>query len=335
MPMKKILLTGAPGWLGSRFVDLWKENIVRFGLRDATLRCVVLPGANVAPLAALGAEIVAGDLREPAVASRAVAGVDAVVHGAGIIHAARVADFQEHNVEATRALVTAAAHARVQRFVLISSNAAQGFNTRPERLMTEDAPCHPESPYGRSKQAAELIVRGFDGEEGLRTVILRPCLYYGVRQPERILRLLRMVKAGRALVFGNGHSLRSMSFIDDVVAACWLGLTHAAAPGGTFWIADPRPYTTLEILGAMARVLGVPLRCLRVPALLARAAEVADLACGALGQYQMDLHVVGESVRNIACEPSHARTTLGFAPRGDLEAGLRAALEWSRAHGEL
>lgn len=333
--MKKILLTGAPGWLGSRFVDLWREKVALHGFADATLRCVVLPGARTDVMDALGAEIVPGDLRDPSVAARAVEGVDAVVHGAGLIHARRVADYDALNVEGTRTLATAALRAGVRRFVLISSNSAQGFNTRPDRLMTEDGPCNPESPYGRSKQAAELIVRGLDGEEGMRTVVLRPCLYYGVRQPERFLRLIRMVKNGRAIVFGHGHNLRSMTFVDDVVSASWLGLTHDAAPGGTFWIADRRPYTTLEILESIARVIDVRLRYLRVPALVARGVEVADVAWSALGQYQMDLHVVGESIRDIGCDPSLACSTLGFSPRDDLEGGLRTAIEWSRAHGEL
>jgi nucleoside-diphosphate-sugar epimerase len=154
-----------------------------------------------------------------------------------------------------------------------------------------------------------------------------------------MLRLIRMVQAGRALVFGDGGQLRSMTFVDDLVDAVLLSLVSEAAAGGTFWIADPRPYTTVTVLESIAHVLGVPLQTIRLPVAAARIAEGVDHALGALGAYQMDVHVLGEAARDVGCDPSRAMRVLGFAPAatrgGGLEAGLRAAIEWSRAHGEL
>lgn len=332
-----VLFTGAPGWLGSRFVDLFPSLASANGLTGAGLRIVGLAISREqrATLEAAGVEVRVGDVASPEVAAECCEGVDFVVHAAGVIHPARVRDFDHVNVDGTAAMLAAARAAGVRRFVLVSSNAAQGFNVRREWLMREDDPLRPESPYGRSKRAAEDLVRAADTLQGLRTTVLRPCLYYGVRAPDRMLRLFRMVASGRALVFGDGHALRSMTRIDELAETCVRALAHPAAPGGTFWIADARPYTTLEVLEATARALDVPLRFLRLPAALASTCEHLDNRLGALGRYAMSLHVVGESVRDVGCDPGRAIKTLGFCPRSELDAGLRESVAWARARGEL
>jgi nucleoside-diphosphate-sugar epimerase len=331
----RLLLTGAPGWLASRFVDLYQGAAERHGLGRPTLRCLVEPGRDARTLEGAGVEVVRGDVRDAAAVAEALRGVERVVHAAGIIHPRRLADFDGINHVGARIVAEAAAAAGVARLVHVSSNSAQGVCDRRDLPLREDAPCRPTNPYGRSKLAGEQAARAVDGRGGMRVTIIRPCLYYGVRQPDRMLRLIKMVRAGRALVFGDGRNLRSMTFVDDLVDACFRALTREEAAGETFWIADRRPYETIEVLATIARVLGVPLRTIRLPSAMARAAELTDEVLNTAGIYQMDVHVVGESVRDIACDTAKAERLLGFAPTVGLEEGLRRAIAWSRDRGEL
>ena len=256
-----VLITGVPGWLGSRFVEILCQKMkdgTPEGLRR--VRCLVLPGMATDELNDLPVEMVAGDLRNGATLPDAVRGVETVFHLAGVIHAGRVRELYDINTEGTRNLISAAAEAGVKRFVYISSNSAAGHNTNWGRPMTEEDPAQPYKHYGRSKFQAEQIISEYFENGAIETVILRPCWYYGTRQPARQTRFFRMIKSGKPIFFGDGTNERSMAYIDNVVEALLLAESCEHANGQMYWIADERPYPTLEIYGTVANLLGVDLR---------------------------------------------------------------------------
>ncbi len=311
----RVLVTGGTGWIGGRLVD----ELARAGY---DVRCLVEPGSRTPD-----APVVHGDVRDPDAVAAAVDGAEAVVHCAAVIHPHRPREFHEVNTRGTKVLLDAAAAASVGRFVHVSSNAAAGFQRRRQVLLTENDPPAPRGGYGESKLEAERAVRAAHADDGLETVIVRPCRCYGRGQPPRVERVFDMVTSGRVPVFGDGGALRSMSLVDDVVSVLVQCLDDPAAAGETFWIADERPYTTLETFEAMAAAAGVELHVRRLPRAGARACEALDLALERLGAYSMRLHLAGESTHDIGCSIDKARRVLGFEPRNDLVAGFREALE--------
>jgi nucleoside-diphosphate-sugar epimerase len=174
-------------------------------------------------------------------------------------------------------------------------------------------------------------VREYHRVHGLATVIVRPPMLYGPGQPERQTRLMRIVRGGRPPVFGDGRNRRSIAYVDNVVAALLLAAEHPAAVGRTYWIADERPYTTLEILHAIADALDVKLRPLHLPLAIARACELADRALVRVGRYWMAAHVVGESPHDSACSIQRAQSELGYRPAVAVAEGMRRAVQWCRA----
>lgn len=326
-PVQKSLLTGAPGWLGTRFAELAAPKI--------PLRCLVLEGMSTAELMPLPLEIVKGDVTKPETLAGVCNDIDTVFHCVGIIHPKKAADFIRINVEGTRNVLEASIKAGVKRFVYISSNSAQGFNRSRTELMKEIDLCKPESGYGRSKFMAEELVRKYGEQYKMETVILRPCLYYGPRAPDRMLTLFKLVKSGKPLVFGDGLNLRSMTYIDNLIQAMILVQSHPRAKNKTFWIADKHPYTTLEIMQTIADILGVTIKPVHVPHFVARAVEIADNLYDELGRYSMNLHVVGETVRDIGCSIEHAETELGYVPEIDLKEGMRRTIAWAQQNGKI
>ncbi len=325
--MAEVLVTGAPGWLGTALV----EALVRQG---RSVRCLVQPGVDENQLAHQPVEIVHGDVRDRTAVERAVAGVATVFHCAGLIHPRAIRELFEVNVGGTRNVLAAARKHGCRRFIYVSSNSAQG-TTSKQVLMDEAQPCRPENAYGRSKLLAEQSVNRYQAEFGLPAVIVRPSMLYGPGQPERMTLLMRMVKTGRPLVFGDGLNLRSMSYVGNVVDGLLLAETSPVAVGQTYWIADERPYTTVEILETIASALGVRARPLKLPEVLARICEQIDLGLSNLGLYSMNFHVVGESPKNIACSIAKAKNELGYQPRVSLPEGIRLAVEWCRSRGYL
>lgn len=326
----KALVTGSPGWLGSRLV----AELLR---RDVEVRCVVHPAADTAGLEAMGADVRRADLRDRASLQGAAAGIDTVFHVAGLIHPPMfgLRQLREVNTEGTAALLDEAVRAGARRFVHVSSNSAVGCNRDRAVPMNEYTVERPYLAYGRSKLAAEQLVNEAFVRERVETTIIRPCWFYGPGQPERQTRLMKMIIAGKAPMFGDGLNLRSMTEVDSLCDALIRAGSEPMAAGETYWIADERPYTTLHVYRTLAELLGVELRTSTFPRVASDLSAMGDTVLQALGLYQMELHVAGEMYKDIACIVAKARKDLGWEAPTDLRAGMARSIEWAREHGLL
>ena len=148
------LVTGATGFVGSHVARA-------LAAQGADLRLLVRPRSNPKNLRDLQADLVSGDLRDPASLETAVSGCDAVFHVAAD-YRLWVRDPHEMyrvNVEGTRALLEAARRKRVRRVVYTSSVATMGF-TEDGTPADENSPVSLENmigPYKRSKFMAEQV----------------------------------------------------------------------------------------------------------------------------------------------------------------------------------
>ena len=344
------LVTGAPGWLGTRLVEalaLGFPDVAAFAEPDPrrTIRCVVHPSAEPAELAAISPAIgvTIGDLTDPAAARalcRDAAGAT-LFHVAGLIHPARrTADFERVNVDGTRNVLTAAEEAGVRRVVIVSSNSPIGCNPHPEHVFDESSPYDPYMGYGRSKAKMERLVAEVQARGRLETVVIRPPWFYGPHQPPRQTLFFTMIKEGRFPVLGDGTQRRSMAYVDNICQGLVLAATTPAANGETYWIADERPYSINEIVTTVADVLEREFRIpcarrqVRLPSLVGGVAWLADATLQAAGIYHQKIHVLGEMNKTIACSVEKAKRELGYRPRWALRDGMIASIRWCLEHGQ-
>lgn len=341
----QILITGAAGWLGRRLIEalvagLPDDPALAAPPPDVRLRAFVLPEQARVPAVAAHAEVVTGDLREPADCARFCAGAAGATlfHTAGIIHPRRVRDFYEVNVDATRRLLDAAVAAGVRRAVVMSSNSPCGLNPHPDHRFDETSPYRPYMHYGRSKMLMERAVAEVAAAGRIEAVVIRAPWFYGPGQPPRQTLFFRMVRDGRAPIVGPGDNLRSMSYVDNLCQGLLLAADVPQALGQTYWIADERPYSMKEIIDTVERLLEAEFgqRCvhrrLRLPRAAGAAARLADRTLQACGLYQEKIHVLSEMGGTIACSIDRARRELGYAPAIALEEGMRRSLRWVVEH---
>ena len=340
------LVTGAPGWLGTRLV-----RVLAHGLRDVPalaepdrerrIRCLVAPGAPGHTLTEIApdVELVPGDIRDPTAVGALFRDAEGatVFHLCGIIHPRRIRELYAINVEGTRNVLAAATAAGARRVVAVSSNSPAGCNPRPDHLFDESAPDHPYMHYGESKRQMEALVR--EASARLETVVLRPCWFYGPDQPLRQTRFFTMIKQGRAPIVGGGESRRSMSYVDNTCQALLLAERSERARGQLYWVADRRPWTMNEIVDTVERLLerefAIPVahKRLRLPGVASAVAGVADRLLQAVGLYQQELHVLSEMNKTIACSVARAERELGYDPRVELEEGMRRSIRWCLEQG--
>jgi len=347
--MTDTIVTGAPGWLGSRLVHVLKEGLPDLvSLASPTARRIRVlvhddsPSPALSELEKADVEIVQGDIRDPDAVARLFDGTrDATVfHAAGVINPGHTTGaFKSVNVGGTKNLL-AAADGHAKRFVHVSSNSPLGVNKTPSDVFDETAPYHPYMGYGRSKMAAEQLVTAAQATGKFETVTIRPPWFYGPNQPTRQSLFFQMVRTGKFPLLGNGNQKRSMAYVDNICQGLLLAERTAAADGETYWIADKRPYAMTEILETIQKVMvqdfGIEAakRQTRLPGFLGTIAQIVDATLQAVGLYQQKIHVLSEMNKTIACTIEKAERELGYAPAVDLEEGMRRSLSWMNTVGQ-
>jgi 2-alkyl-3-oxoalkanoate reductase len=306
-------VTGATGFVGSHLVHRLAD--AGWSVRILTRR---MPTAALMPTSPL--EIVLGDLADSDALRRLVTGADAVIHVAGIIKARTSSEFFVANVEGTAAVAAAldvaASHARV---IHISSLAA-----REPGL----------SPYCASKRGGEDAIARIAGRQPL--TILRPPAIYGPGDPE-ILPLFKAAAMGVCAYPASRGSRVSLIHVRDFADAIVRTAETSALPELRYELDDGHPdgYSWAEIRSALQATLERRIRLLRItrPA-MAGIAALAELHRGLGGS-------VTALCRDKVAELYHRDWAVhgpclpGFAPRFDLVAGFRDAVNWYRSKGWL
>jgi nucleoside-diphosphate-sugar epimerase len=349
--MTLAIVTGAPGWLGTRIVKSLVEGVVdvpALGPSTRRVRCLV-HDAGVTPgvdeLQALGpqVEIVRGDLTRRASLDPLFAGAKGatVFHAAGIIHPTKgVSELTAVNVDGTTNMVEAAKAAGVRRFVHVSSNSPIGTNPTKDHVFDESAPYNPYMMYGRTKMKGEEVVRRAHAAGDLETVVIRPPWFYGPGQPARQTLFFEMIRDGKAPLVGDGENRRSMAYVDNICQGLLLCEQVERAAGQVYWIADRRPYPMKEILDTIERVMeadfGVKCkhRRMKLPGVASEVAWVIDAAMQGAGLYHPKIHVLSEMNKTIACSVAKAEAELGYDPKVDLAEGMRRSIQWMLDRGE-
>ncbi|MFD2248869.1 UDP-glucose 4-epimerase [Pseudochelatococcus lubricantis] len=314
----RILLTGATGFIGRHLVASLQRggHTVRAALRE---EIPVAPGVERA---------VVGDIGGSPDWRPALAGVDAVIHAAGIAHAGPdVPPERYHRVNHAATLHLAhAARGRVERFVFLSSIRAQTGPSSPAVQRETDDP-YPTDDYGRSKLAAE---RGLAEIDDLFAVSLRPVLVYGPGVRGNMGALIGLARLPIPLPFGALRARRSLVAVETVAeAVAHLLTTRDAAgkpPAGPFIVADRVPVNVGEIIAALRAGQGRRPGLLSVPVPLLRAG-LSPLGRAALLE-RLDSPLVVEGLR---------LAQSGFTPSVSSREGLRrlgALLARRRTDGE-
>lgn len=214
-----ILLTGATGFVGGALARRWITGGLP-GAENVAIRALVRDpaGAGARQLAALGAQLVPGDLRDSASLAAACAGAGVVVHAAADTHMTDRMTAWAVGVEGTRALYRAAAQAGVRRFLFISSLAVFAGTTGE---IVESAPLVPTGDlYVDTKIAAEQALQEEAAAPGApELTILRLAWVYGLGSATWTTKPIQEAQAGKLVIPGEGHLTFSYVYVDNVVDA--------------------------------------------------------------------------------------------------------------------
>lgn len=322
-----VFVTGGTGFVGAHLVKALRArgDAVACMCRRPALADRLGWGGNV--------RLVSGDLENEAALREGCAGADIVFHVAGRISAKSAAEFMATNRDGTANVLEAATDAGVGRFVLVSSLAAAGPTT-PGHPIDERRPPAPVTDYGRSKLAAEVLVRA----ASIAWTIVRPPVVYG-EWDRGTLKVFQLAKRGVVPVFGDGSQELSVIHAEDLAGALLAAGTATSAAGQVYFATHPTPTTSRDLVLAAARAQGrTPPRVLPVPPLVARALLWTT---GTLAHLAGRATLLSADKANEFLAPawtcrsdSLTRDTAWRAGIG-LDAGMRRAADWYREVGWL
>lgn len=323
------LLTGATGFIGGRLA-------ARLLAEGYAVRALARPGSDTSVLERLGVEIAQGDLRDAASLQRAAMGAVNVLHcGALVSDWATVKELRAINVGGTRALADAAVRASVRRFIHVSSTDVYG-HPGGGPIDEERQPAGFANWYSQTKLEAEAEVRRAMADSGLSAVILRPATVFGPGSRDVVGEIARAIRGGHMLLIGGGRAVAGLCYVENLLDAMLICLSHDAAPGMSFNVTDALAVTWREFCDGLAAGMGARRVRFSLPYPLA-----AGLALGLESSYRVARAATGLTLppllsrqavqvlgRDQDFSNAKLRQAVGWEPRVGYEQGLGATLAW-------
>lgn len=312
----KVLVTGASGYLGKTVAALLRDQ----GHAVRTLQRT--------PSGVAGVEDTLGSITDTHAVSRAMRGINAVVHlAAKVSLAGKPADFERVNVTGTRLLLATASEAGVQRFIHVSSpSVAHAGASLVGVGATVANPALARGNYARTKAEAELIALTYT--EAMHVVVIRPHLVWGPEDTQLIARIIHRAKRGTLPLLGDGTALIDTTYIDTAASGIVAAFKRAQeANGKALVLTNGEPRTVKELFDRICTAAGVPEPRIHIPKSL-------GLFLGTLAERAWRIRTSDTEppmTRFLAEQLSTAhwfdqretRTVLDWAPPVTLEEGLK------------
>ncbi|WP_454116627.1 dTDP-glucose 4,6-dehydratase [Microbacterium aurum] len=310
--MRRLLITGGAGFIGSNFVHYVLENTDD----HVTVLDSLTYAANLASLEGLPAgrfRFVEGDICDATLVDGLFDTHDAVVHYAAESHndnsLVGPAPFVQTNLVGTFTLLEAARRTGI-RYHHISTDEVYGdleFDD-PARF-TESTPYNPSSPYSSTKAGSDLLVRAWVRSFGVRATISNCSNNYGPRQHvEKFIprQITNVIDGVRPRLYGDGLNVRDWIHADDHSSAV-LRILDAGRIGETYLIGADGEKTNREVVELILQHAGL-------------APDAYDLVTDRPGHD-----------KRYAIDWSKLRDELGWEPRyRDFGAGIESTIDWYR-----
>jgi len=310
----RVVITGAAGFIGSRFTEMLLGEADRLGYDDIVLLdALTYSGRRENMASALSdprVHFVLGSIIDADVTNDVLMNAHAVIHFAAESHVDRsitgARAFFETNVLGTQQLLESARRRDVERFVHVSTDEVYGsIETGSWR---EDHLLEPNSPYSSSKAGSDLAALAYQRTYGLPVMVTRCSNNYGPRQfPEKVIPLfVTNLSDGRKVpLYGDGMNVRDWLHVDDHCRGVLLVLESGRA-GEIYNIGGGTELTNKELTE-------------RLLVLCDRDSSMIEPVIDRLGHD-----------RRYSVDWSKIKSELGYEPQVGFEEGLAATVRWYR-----
>ncbi len=309
---KKILITGAGGFIGSHLTKLLLGKgadvtaFVRYTSHAGTGSLESMPARISKNL-----KLVYGDIRDPDICQEAVKGKEYIIHLAAQIAIAfsytAPRDFLTVNAIGTANLLQAAKSVGVKRFVNVSTSEVYG--SAQYIPIDEKHPQVAQSPYAASKIAADKLAQSFYYSFNFPVVTVRPFNCYGPGQSARAIipTIILQALRGRTVNLGNIKPRRDFNYVADIAEGLTAACFKPGLNGLTLNLASGKDYSIEETSAIIGDILG---RKLIIKIDPRRKRPIKSEVNRLIGNYSL------------------AKNMIGYEPRHTLISGLKKTIRF-------
>lgn len=243
MKKKTVMVTGASGFIGSNFIEKYKEEY------------------NIIPVCLIKNRPEDLDFT----------GVDTILHLAALVHQMKGAPEEKYfeiNTRLTERLAKKAKEHGVKHFIFYSTVKVYGYDGDLENhdfILTENSPCNPNDPYGVSKYEAEKILQKLK-DEIFKVAIIRPALVYGKGVKGNMLSLIKLVDRCPVLPFNYTYNRRTVVGIENILYMTKLIIDKEV--NGIYIGSDLKEVSIKDIIEAMENKLNKKRLKIKIPSLI-------------------------------------------------------------------
>lgn len=229
---KKILVTGATGYIG--------QNLVNYLVKNGTCVYVLIRKETSLWKNNDNVKIIIGDITDTIVLP---VSIDTIYHCAGVIN--QIDEMERVNVQGTQNIVNIALKNNC-KLIYLSSAGIIG-NTK-EKILDENTPCYPHNLYELSKYKAEqIVIRSIS--DGLNAQILRPSTIFGFKESPQNDTFFQLAKSIRTGLYRNiGNGIYNIVHINEVIKALIMLDKPDLPNGGIYQLSNTITYQDMDIL---------------------------------------------------------------------------------------
>lgn len=324
--MKKILITGASGFIGRSLCKTLSTS-GRF-FRGAVRSIESISTDTRSNYVSIG------DISTKINWKNALANIDCIIHCAGRAHVMNETKkneleiYRSINVQGTKLLAQEAAKAGVKRLIFLSSIKVMGESTDNNQTNMDskkknnfffkynDVP-NPVDSYSKSKLETEKILWEISSITGLEIVVIRIPLVYGYGVKGNLMRLFKLINLGIPLPFSRINNKRSLIGIDNLVDLLIRCCDHPNAKGKTFLVSDGKDLSTPDLINYLALFMGKKVCLFPFPLFLLKF----------LGFFFGKKKEINRLVGSLRIDNSYTKEILNWDPPISVEEGIRRMVQ--------
>ena len=324
--MKKILITGASGFIGRSLCKTLSTS-GRF-FRGAVRSLDSISTDTRANYVSIG------DITTKTNWKDVLANIDCIIHCAGRAHVMNETKkneleiYKSTNVQGTKLLAQEAAKAGVKRLIFLSSIKVMGESTdnihvnidskkKNNFFFTHSDLPNPEDPYSISKFEAEKILWEISSITGLEIVVIRIPLVYGYGVKGNLMSLIKLINFGIPLPFSRINNKRSLIGIDNLVDLLICCCEHPNAKGKTFLASDGNDLSTPDLINYLALFMGQKVRLFPFPIFLLKF----------LGSVFGKKKEINRLVGSLRLDDNYTKNILNWIPPVSTKEGIRRMVQ--------
>jgi nucleoside-diphosphate-sugar epimerase len=319
----KITIIGGSGFVGTRLIDLLREEPSKYELKNVDL----LPSHFFNDITTIG------DVRNQEQMDRELQGTDLVVLLAAQHRddVSPVSLYYDTNVGGMEVTLKAMEQNGIKRLIFFSSVAVYGLNkVNPN----EEHPKDPFNHYGKSKWEAEQVVEKWHKSHPDWNIdIIRPTVIFGERNRGNVYNLLKQISSGKFLMVGKGNNKKSMAYVGNIVAFVKYMIDNVTDGYNVFNYIDKPDNDMNQLVAHVSRVLGKHIPATHFPYWLGMLGGYCFDALAAITRRKLTVSSV--RVKKFCATTEFDATKVhscGFKPPFTLDEGLARTLEFEFVH---